>query len=444
MLGEHEIQKLCEQVLQRCGDDQAEVVVTSEESALTRFANNTIHQNVAESDLQVMVRLVSGQRLGAAVTNRLEPAALDEVVGRARQNALASPADPNFPGLAGPTEYTPVQSFDEATAACSPERRAREVSVVCRLAAEKQLNASGAFSTAAGELAVCNSLGVFAYHRFTRADFQTTVMAEDASGRAQASAWQASAIAPEELGGEAIAKTERGRNPRKIEPGEYAVVFDPYATQDLVDMLDTGATAVLEGRSWMNERLDKQEMSPLVSIWDDGLDTDGLPSPFDYEGMPKQRVDIVRSGVICGPVYNRYTAHKAGTTSTGHALAPAFRMFSPQAANLFMAPGETSLEEMIRSTPRGLYITRFWYTRLVHPRDCVVTGMTRDGVFMIENGELAYPVKNLRFTQSYVQALADVETVGREVRLIFSEYGGLSHHVPSVKISRFNFTGSTV
>jgi PmbA protein len=366
------------------------------------------------------------------------------VVGRARQNALASPADPNFPGLASPTEYTPVQSFDEATAACSPERRAREVGVVCRLAAEKQLNASGAFSTAAGELAVCNSLGVFAYHRFTRADFQTTMMAEDASGRAQASAWQASAIAPEELGGEAIAKTERGRNPRKIEPGEYAVVFDPYATQDLVDMLDTGATAVLEGRSWMNERLDKQVMSPLVSIWDDGLDTDGLPSPFDYEGMPKRRVDIVRSGVICGPVYNRYTAHKAGTTSTGHALAPAFRMFSPQAANLFMAPGETSLEEMIRSTPRGLYITRFWYTRLVHPRDCVVTGMTRDGVFMIENGELAYPVKNLRFTQSYVQALADVEAVGREVRLIFAEYGGLSHHVPSVKIGRFNFTGSTV
>jgi predicted Zn-dependent protease len=194
----------------------------------------------------------------------------------------------------------------------------------------------------------------------------------------------------------------------------------------------------------MNDRLGQQAMSPLVSIWDDGLDINGMPMPFDYEGVPKQRVDIVRFGVVCGPVYDRYSAQKAGTASTGHALPPAFRVLSPQAINLFMAAGETSRDEMIRSTPRGLYITRLWYTRLVHPRDCVITGMTRDGVFMIENGELAYPVKNLRFTQSYVQALADVEAVGREVRLIFTEYGSVAQHVPSLKIARFNFTGSTV
>jgi predicted Zn-dependent protease len=152
----------------------------------------------------------------------------------------------------------------------------------------------------------------------------------------------------------------------------------------------------------------------------------------------------VRAGVVCGPVYDRYTAQKAGKASTGHAMPPSFRSMGPLATNLFMGAGEASLEEMIRSTPRGLYITRFWYTCLVHPRDCVVTGMTRDGVFMIENGELVYQVKDLRFTQSYVQALADVVAVGRETRQIFTEYGGMAENMPSVKISRFNFTGSTV
>jgi predicted Zn-dependent protease len=142
------------------------------------------------------------------------------------------------------------------------------------------------------------------------------------------------------------------------------------------------------------------------------------------------------------------TALKAGETSTGHAMPPNvpgfLRAVGPIALNLFMAPGEDSLEALIASTDRGLYITRFWYTRLVHPRDCVVTGMTRDGVFLIENGELAYPVKNLRFTQSYVGALAGVEKVGRDTRLLKTEYGSRAVHVPALKLSGFNFTGVTV
>ncbi|HLE16595.1 MAG TPA: metallopeptidase TldD-related protein, partial [Anaerolineales bacterium] len=192
----------------------------------------------------------------------------------------------------------------------------------------------------------------------------------------------------------------------------------------------------------------QQAMSALVSIWDDGLDPDGLPLPFDYEGTPKRRLEIVSQGVVQGPVYDRCTARRAGVDSTGHALPPNVPNFmrgaGPLAQNLFLGNGGSSLEEMIRSTERGLYITRFWYTRLVHPRDCVVTGMTRDGVFLIENGELAYPVKNLRFTQSYVQALAEVQAAGRETRLFKTEYGGRSIRVPALKIGDFNFTGMTV
>jgi predicted Zn-dependent protease len=198
----------------------------------------------------------------------------------------------------------------------------------------------------------------------------------------------------------------------------------------------------------MNDRLGEKVLSPLVSIWDDGLDSRGMPAPFDSDGVPKQRVEIVSQGVVKSPVYDRYTANMAGAASTGHALPPYFPPYmhsiGPLGLNLFMAPGDSSLDDMIQSTQRGLYITRFWYTRLVHPRDCIVTGMTRDGVFMIENGEIAYPVKNLRFTQSYVDALANVEAIGSETRLIKSEYGSHAKLVPAIKLNSFSFTGITV
>ena len=447
----HALRQLCQQILQRCGAVPAEVVLLADDSALTRFANNAIHQNVAERNLTVYLRVLPGLRSGTASTNRTDSAALDELAEQALTNAKASPEDPSQPGLAEPAAYTAVECFDEGTATLTPQARAEAVGEVCQVAREKELNASGAFSSGAHAVAVANSQGLFAYHAYTEADFQTVVMGADSSGRAQASSWKAAELPAASLGQEAIWKAERGRNPREIEPGEYTVVVDPYVTEDLLHMLNfygMSGLAYQDGRSWMNDRLGQQAMSPLVSIWDDGLDCSGLPMPFDFEGVPKQRVEIVSQGVVKGPVYDRATAHKAGLHSTGHALPPNLgamgRSLGPIALNLFMAPGTSSVEEMIRSTERGLYITRFWYTRLVHPRECVVTGMTRDGVFLIEKGELAYPVKNLRFTQAYVQALAEVETVGRERRLQKSEFGSQAICTPALKISRFNFTGTTV
>ena len=446
MLGETKAKQLCEQVLRRSGKDAAEIILTTKDSSLTRFANNSIHQNVAESNAELLVRCILGKRSGAASTNRLEDGALDEVVERARASAQASPEDPDFPGLAAPAAYRHAEAFDPDTAAYSPQKRAQAAGEVCRLAGEKKLNASGAFMSGTSELAVANSQGLFAYHAATQTDFQTVVMSEDSSGRARQSGWRAGELTVESLGREAILKAERGRGPQRVQPGEYEVVFDPYVTHDLLSLLDVhgmGAQAVQEGRSWMNDRAGQQAMSSLVSIWDDGLDPAGLPLPFDFEGVPKQRVDIVRQGVVNGPVYDLSTARKAHTASTGHAISHALPSTGPLAANLFMATGDAGLEEMISSTDRGLYITRFWYTRLVHPRDCVVTGMTRDGVFMIEAGELAYPVKNLRFTESYVRALAGVEAVSRTALLLTNDYTGFATRAPAVKIGAFLFTGVT-
>lgn len=447
MIGEIEARKLCEAVLTRCKGAEAEVLLGVTDSALTRFANNFIHQNVAERDIELTLRYMIGKRIGTVTTNRSDEKALDELVANARTYAQASPEDPAYPGLPEPASYGKVNAFDQNTEGYSPEARAKAVGVVCRLAAEKDLNASGAFTTGVTELAVANTTGLFAYHIGTNADFQTVVMGGDCSGRAQGSGWKVSNLAVEKLGKDAINNAERGKGPRKIEPGEYTVIFEHYVTEDLLTSLNfygMGAQAVLEGRSWMNERVGQKIMSERISIWDDGLDKAGAPLPFDFEGVPKQRVDIVEKGVVMGPVYDRYSGAKMGKQSTGHALPPTMRGFGPVGMNLFMATGELSVEDMIRSTERGLYINRFWYTRLVHPRDCVITGMTRDGVFMIENGELAYPVKNLRYTMPYVQVLANVEAVGKESHLLLSEYGGMGSRVPALKVHGFNFSGSTV
>lgn len=447
MFGQQAAQELTQAVLRHSQNDPAEVLLFFDEQALTRFANNVIHQNVAETNATVILRLFRGQRIGTATTNRLDETALAQLVARARHNAEARPPDPDYPGLPEPSSYPTVTAFDPSTADYSPEARATAVGYVCRLAAEKKLNASGAFSTGTHDIVIANSRGVSAYHTSTQADFQTVVMAEDASGHAHSSGWRVADIPVEALGRAAIQKAEQGRHPRPLDPGEYTVVLDPYATADLLGMLNfygmSGQT-VLEGRSWMNDRLGQSVMSQQVNIWDDGLDAQGAPMPFDFEGVPKRRVDIVRNGVVISPVYDRLTAHKAGQTGTGHALPPTMRSMGPLATHLFMAPGPASIEALIQSTERGLYITRFWYTRLVHPRDCVVTGMTRDGVFMIEGGRLTQPMKNLRFTQSYVEALANVEAIGSETRLLIGEFGGFATRAPALKINHFKFTGSTV
>ena len=447
MLGQRQTEELLNRVLRLSTADETEVLIIAQDSSLTRFANNIIHQNVAETDVQVIVRAAMGRRVGAASTNRLDDEAFVQVAERAVLHARQQPENPDYPGLPEPQPIDPVAAFDEATASLTPSARAKAVGVICALAAERAFNASGAFRATASEIAIGNSRGLTAYHSGTIGDMQTVVTGEDGTGRAQVSSWKAGEIDPEAVGREAVEKTARAQHPRRAEPGEYTVVVEPYVAEDLIGMLNyTGmsAEAVQEGRSWMNDRIGQSVMSPLVSIWDDGRDLSGAPLPFDFEGMPRQKVILVNKGVIGSPVYDRTTAKKDGRSTTGHATPPNMRFASgPLALNLFMSEGDSSIEEMIRSTNKGLYITRFWYSRPVHPRDCVVTGMTRDGLFAVENGELAYPVKNLRFTQSYVEALARVQAVGREPRTLTDEFFGATR-APALKIEGFNFTGSTV
>ncbi|HWQ29080.1 MAG TPA: metallopeptidase TldD-related protein, partial [Dehalococcoidia bacterium] len=324
-----------------------------------------------------------------------------------------------------------------------PEERAHVVAQICDAAQRAGLVAAGAFRTAAAEIAVANSLGVWAYHRDTTADINTVIMGETSSGHAERWTMDVSEIDGETVAAEAVDRALRSANPRPLEPGEYEVVLLPYAVADLLDYfayLSFGAQAFQEKRSFMSGRIGERVMGENVTIWDDGLAPDTIPQPFDFEGVPKRKVTFIEDGVARDVVWDSYTAGKEGRESTGHAL-PAGNTFGPVPSNMFLKPGDATVDDMIADVRRGIFVSRFWYTRPVHPLHVIVTGMTRDGTFLIENGRIVAPIKNLRFTQGYVEALNNVDLIGRETMLT-QAIAGVSR-VPALKIRKWSFTGAT-
>ncbi|QBD79869.1 TldD/PmbA family protein [Ktedonosporobacter rubrisoli] len=440
---ETSIRTLVEKALHYSQAEQTEVVYQGIESSLTRFANNYIHQNVSESNHELRVRAVVGKRIGVATTNQLDDTSLQQVAEKALEIARTQPENPEFHSLPAPQPLHPASGYSEQTARCSPEERARRVNVIVKLAKEHHLEAAGAFSTGTRHLAVANSLGTFAYEPTTTAECHAVVMADArGSGYAQRVSTDFGSINFEHMARETVEKAERSRNPVDISLGEYPVVLDAYAVADMLQFfafMGLSAMAVQEERSFMNGQFGKQLADKRVTIYDDGHDLAGLPQAFDYEGVPKQRVLLIEKGIANAVVYDSFTAARAGKPNTGHAL-PAPNIEGPLPLHTMMEAGDASLEELIKGIDHGLYVTRFHYTNIVHPVKTLFTGMTRDGTFLIEHGELSRPVKNLRFTQSILDVLLNVQGIGRE-RLQCTDY--LTVVAPALSTSRFNFTGVT-
>ncbi len=445
MLGEARVKEIAERVMALSTADQTEVVILREENRLTRFANSYIHQNVAEKNAQIRVRAVAGKKIGVATTNDLSDEALTQAVESAIEAAKLQKENPDFLSLPSALPIPQVEGFVEATAGCTPEERAQAVSIICRRATEGRLNASGAFTTAAQEITVANSLGVFAYYPTTLADLEIVIMADSGSGYAHATSVDVTQIDAQALGQEAIEKALRSRDPIEIEPGDYTVILEEHAVEEMLfylTYLGCGALAVQEKRSFMTDRFGEKIVGRNISLWDDGLDPQGLPLPFDYEGVPKRKVEFIGEGLATSVVYDTYTAgREEGKESTGHAL-PAPNPYGPFSMNRFLAPGEATKEEMLASTERGIWVTRFHYMNPVHPFKTIITGMTRDGTFLIEKGVITRPIKNLRFTQSILEALSSVEMIGKERKLLLSSHLGCGC-VPALKIRDFTFTGAT-
>ncbi len=426
------------------GATQAEALITADDSALTRFANSEIHQNVAETNAQLNLRFVIGKRVGVASTGRLDAEglrAVAETAGRIARNVEENDEFVSLPAPDGSIADLPV-AFAAGTAGATPELRAEGARAVIAAADAAGVVAYGSFATTTEALAVANTLGIRAAGERTTSQLITVSMGPDGgSGYAEQASVDATTIDAAGLGREASEKARATANAVSIEPGDYPVVLEEYAVVDLLDMLGYlgfSALAVQEGRSFAEPG--RRVGSELVDIWDDGADPLGLPMAFDYEGVAKRRVSLIDGGVCRDVVYDAQTAAKDGVRSTGHGL-PAPNPYGPFPLNMLLGAGAASREELIGGLERGLLVTRFHYTNPVHPKLAIVTGMTRDGTFLVEGGRIVGPVKNLRFTQSYLEALAGVEAIGRDRRCLRGFLGGAV--VPALRIAAWTFTGGT-
>jgi PmbA protein len=426
------------------GASEAEALVMATDSALTRFANSEIHQNVAETSHSVNLRFVVGRRIAVLSTGRTDPEGLRLLVENAADAVRTVEELEDWAGLPGPEGSPPtgIEAWSAATADATPESRADGVRAVIAAADEAGVLAYGSFSTGIDSIAVANSAGIRAAERRTSSQLITVHMSPDGgNGYAEAVSMDASTIDAAALGREAATKARASDNAISLPAGDYPVVLEEYAVVDITDMLGYlgfSALAVQEGRSFVEPG--RRIGSELVTVVDDGADPTGLPMAFDYEGVTKQRVSMIEGGVCRNVVYDSQTAAREGRQSTGHAL-PAPNPYGPFPLNTVMSAGTTSRDDLIAGLDRGLLVTRFHYTNPVHPKLAIITGMTRDGTFLVEGGVIVGPVRNLRYTQSYLDALAGVSAVGSTRKTIRGFLGGAV--VPAVRIDAWTFTGAT-
>lgn len=436
MLERGEIESIAHKIIDLCEADEVQVYIYGSESYLTRYAENHIHQNTGVSNLSISVNAIIGKRMGEASTNRLDDESLEKVAQNAAELARISPEDPNLLPLLGPQQYEEVEAFyDEEI---TPMDRAEGVKRVIEMCKKRGLTAAGIFSNSREFLAIVNSKGLFAFHRSTSVTFSLSVMAEeDGAGWCERSSRTIRDIDPEEIGEIAIRKAEMSRSPREIPPGRYTVILEPAAASSLVSFLSFSfnAMAVDEGRSPLKGKIGRKVFGENINLASDVYHPLHKGTPFDPEGVPTRRVQLIKDGVAANLVYDRLTAQKHGVEPTGHGLG----LRNTQGAYpraLVMDGGESSVEEMIKSTDRGILVTRFHYENMVDPMSLIVTGMTRDGTFWIEDGEIKFPIKNFRFNVSLFDVLSNVEAMSEPV---YSR--GLV--VPAMKVGEFNFSSGT-
>lgn len=424
------------------GVADVEAIVATESHALTRFANNVIHQNVAERSRHLSVRVAIDGRTARASTNRADREAIDGVVEQAIAITRLLEPDPELLPLAEPAPHEPVNRFFEATALTTPEERAAAVAQAIRIVEGAGQTAAGIYSTGESALAIFNSRGVAAEYQESMARFSITAMAPDSSGWAKASACDRRNLEPLVLARSAAEKAAASKAPRELPAGRYTVILEPAAVLDLTGQMfgDFSATAIRDGRSFLNDRLGKQIFGENITIHDDVLDPLQAGSPFDAEGVPRRRLALVDRGVPREIAYCRQAAALAGAKPTGHGF-PLPNEYGEAPANIVIAGGDSSVEQMVASTGRGILVTRLWYIREVDPYEKVFTGMTRDGTFLVEDGRVLGGVRNFRFNEGLLDLLSNVEALGPAVRASGEE--AIDMVAPAMKVRDFNFTEVT-
>jgi predicted Zn-dependent protease len=425
----------------RAADAEVEVTVRQGVEALTRFATGFIHQNVATEVNHVLLRVaVDGRNASTSVDGPAD----DETLGRAIDGVLDAarvrPPDPDWAGLARRSDAPIVDHWDPATADASPDERARRVRAF--VDAAEGLETAGFCSTLAIHLAFANSNGQRLTGRGTVAAVDGIARTPTADGSGRQSSVRLADLDGAAIGTRAARKARDASNPTDLEPGRYEVVLEPDCVGNILSFLlvaGFNGKAVEEGRSFA--RVGEQQFDPSINLRDDVTDPDSAGIPFDVEGTPKWPLDLVRGGVTQALLQTRRTAKAMGTSSTGHAVEGG-AAWGALGANLVVEPGRSSTEELIAGVERGVLVTDFHYTRILDPRTQVVTGLTRNGVWLIEGGRITRPVTNLRFTQSFSDALGPgmVRGISADRALLESGWDSI-YLVPTLHLASWNFTG---
>lgn len=442
MLTRERAEDLFKKVLKYSTADETEAMAGSTSYSLTRFANNCIHQNVAEEGSYLSVRAVVDRRTARATTNKFDEPSIRQVCEAALALARLQQPNPDLLPMPGPQVYRSVNRYNPETANLNPQARAETVKRAIARAEKDQLTTAGIFSSGASATGLFNSRGLHAFHEESLAEFSVTMLEDTNSGWAKKTSPHWQELDPDALADRAARKALESRSPTEIAPGKYTVILEPAAVLDLLGFLffDFGGLAVHEQRSCLTGRVGAKVFGENIDVRDDVFHPLQSGTPFDGEGVPRQRVSLVEKGAVKNLVYARETAKKVNAEPTGHGF-PLPNEYGEAPMNLVMEGGRASLDEMVRSTGRGLLVTRLWYIREVDPYQKILTGMTRDGLFLIEDGQVRGGVKNMRFNQSVIEMLGQVEMLGAPQRTSGEE--SFDMVVPAMKIREFNFSSVT-
>ncbi len=424
-----EAKQIMEKALSFSTADACVINMSGSERGNIRYARNTVSTSGHRSNQSLAVEASFGKQSGSATVDEFDDESLRNVVKRAEELAKLSPENPEFMSPLGPQTYDESISYVEATANIKPEFRAEVAAKSINPASQKEVTAAGFLDDSYSFSAMLNSNGLFAYNQSTDIDFTVTMRSNDGTG----SGWvkrdfnDVTKFDPEEAANVAIDKAVMSREARAIEPGKYTVILEPAASVDLLRNMSRSfnARTADEGRSFMSKgdgnKIGQKIVDERVNVWSDPLHPEVPTSTWSGDGLPLKKMDWIKNGVVENLAYSRYWASQQGKDPV------------PFPSNFIMQGGDATREELIKSTKRGILVTRLWYIRSVDPQTLLYTGLTRDGTFYIENGEIRYPVKNFRFNESPIIMLNNLETLGEQVRI----NGNL---IPYMKVRDFTFT----
>ena len=421
-----------------------EIIATEVKSELTRFAESYIHQNVAETNLNLTIKIINENKIGTVCMNSIDESTISKNIEKAIEVTKITPKLDYHYQLLKPQSYKIKSKYSKDTANFTPLNRAQLVSQLIKEVNKKGYEAAGAFTTEESTILVANSEGVFAFDRGTKVDFNCVITRDNSTAHTSFIDSDINNFNINKITDKLLETALKNAEQIEIDPGVYTVILSPEAVSEILNY--TGYTAfngkmIMENKSFVSHNRGKKIFPETINISDDPFDELTMPLPFDLVGYPRKKIDLIKEGVIKDGVYDHLTALKYNRKCTGNTLSPEHASFGALPFNLVMKEGSNSVEEVISSTKKGVYISRFHYVNILNPMSVQLTGMTRNGTFLIEDGKLGKAIKNMRFNTGVIDMLKAVDMISKERQ---TKSGFIGPTVaPYLRTNNFTFSSKT-